>query len=421
MSQEQSIFLEAADLIAARLCRDALWDGTRCNWLGDSMEFIGNTWSVVHRAFGPELYNGTSGIALFLARLFAATNERLYRVAAEGGVEQGLSRIKDISPPARIGFYSGLTGIAYALIVLGELLDNPGFVDKAFHLLQELSQDDPGEQGLDVISGSAGAIPALLTIYQTHRKDFLIDLAVRHGDHLLNTARQQEHGWSWNTLNMSGERHLTGFSHGTAGIAWALLELSQCTGQERFRHAAKQGFYYEQKLFSAEHENWPDFRSDYESTAPEARTPSYTTAWCHGAPGIGLSRLRAYEISGEESYKSEAEAALRTTMKMLNQSAYAGQGNYSLCHGLAGNTELMIYASQVLGNADYKTIADQVGRQGIEQYQKSYSPWPCGVNGGGETPNLMLGLAGIGYFYLRLYDPVKNPSILILSPEGQNH
>jgi lantibiotic modifying enzyme len=34
--------------------------------------------------------------------------------------------------------------------------------------------------------------------------------------------------------------------------------------------------------------------------------------------------------------------------------------------------------------------------------------------GGGETPNLMLGLAGIGYFYLRLYDPVKYPSVLII-------
>ena len=420
MSQEKQIFLKAADFIGARLCRDAVWDGTRCNWLGDSMEFIGNTWAVVHRAFGPELYNGTSGIALFLARLFAETNERLYRVVAEGGVQQALSRIEDISPPARIGFYSGSTGVAYALIVLGEIFENQNFIEKALQITQDLAQDDIGEQGLDVISGSAGAIPALLTIYQKYRKDYLIDLAIQQGECLLNTARRQEHGWSWNTLNMPGEQDLTGFSHGTAGIAWALLELFQCTGQERFRDAAQQGFRYERNLFNAEHENWPDFRSFYESTGPGAGTPAYAVAWCHGAPGIGLSRLRAYEISGEESYRSEAEAALRTTMKMLNQSAFMGQGNYSLCHGLAGNTELVIYASQILRNADYKVFADQIGRQGIEQYQKNYTPWPCGVNGGGETPNLMLGLAGIGYFYLRLYDPVKNPSILILSSKSQN-
>ena len=30
----------------------------------------------------------------------------------------------------------------------------------------------------------------------------------------------------------------------------------------------------------------------------------------------------------------------------------------------------------------------------------------------------MLGLAGIGHFYLRLFDPAKVPSILLLAPRG---
>ena len=137
-------------------------------------------------------------------------------------------------------------------------------------------------------------------------------------------------------------------------------------------------------------------------------------AWCHGAPGIGLSRLRAYQISGDDVYRQEAEVALQTTAQGLQQAILTRQGNYSLCHGNAGNAELMMYASDVLGNTDYRAIADQVGRQGIEEHQKSGVPWSCGVVGGGETPNLMLGLAGIGYFYLRLYDAVRYPSVLII-------
>ena len=39
-------------------------------------------------------------------------------------------------------------------------------------------------------------------------------------------------------------------------------------------------------------------------------------------------------------------------------------------------------------------------------------PWPCGVLGAGETPNLMLGLAGIGDLLLRLYDSEATPSAL---------
>src|SRR5512140_2885050 len=38
MTSERTQFLEAAAAIGADLCRDAIWDGPRCNWLGDSME-----------------------------------------------------------------------------------------------------------------------------------------------------------------------------------------------------------------------------------------------------------------------------------------------------------------------------------------------------------------------------------------------
>ena len=37
-----------------------------------------------------------------------------------------------------------------------------------------------------------------------------------------------------------------------------------------------------------------------------------------------------------------------------------------------------------------------------------------------ETPSLMLGTAGIAYFYLRLYDPCQVPSVLILRMQEQN-
>ena len=37
---------------------------------------------------------------------------------------------------------------------------------------------------------------------------------------------------------------------------------------------------------------------------------------------------------------------------------------------------------------------------------------PCGI----ETPGLMTGLAGIGYELLRLAEPQRIPSLLLLSP-----
>ena len=415
MTQPNSIFLETADSIGARLCSDALWAGERCNWLGDSMEPIGNNWTVVHRTFGPELYNGTSGIALFLTRLFAETQERPYRVTAQGAMRHAMSRLDDIPSPMEIGFYSGLTGIAYTLLDLSETFDNPDYNARAFRILEDLARSEPIPEALDVVGGSAGAIPALLNIHRRYPKDMLLDLAVRHGEYLLNNARRTNIGWSWTTLStpyQEKQRDLTGFAHGAAGIAWALLELYRQTGEERFRSGAEQGFRYEQHWYNPRYGNWPDFRNLFQAAGGD-KTPTYMVAWCHGAPGIGLSRLRAYEIL-DQGYLPQAQAAIQTTANMLQQMAPTGQCNYSLCHGLAGNAELLVYAAQVLGNDEYKALADQVGQRGIEFFRNNGAPWPCGVSGGGETPNLMLGLAGIGHFYLRLYDPTRIPSVLMV-------
>src|ERR1044072_1330886 len=110
-ARKDGTFLEAADFIAALLCRDAVWSGGRCNWLGDSMEFVGGQWATAHRAFGADLYSGTSGVALFLAAVYAKAPEPLFRETAAGGARQALSRLDEIPGPARIGFYTGHTGV----------------------------------------------------------------------------------------------------------------------------------------------------------------------------------------------------------------------------------------------------------------------------------------------------------------------
>jgi lantibiotic modifying enzyme len=45
--------------------------------------------------------------------------------------------------------------------------------------------------------------------------------------------------------------------------------------------------------------------------------------------------------------------------------------------------------------------------------------WQCAGPGGVEMPGLMLGLAGIGYQMLRLADPDRVPSVLLLAPPVQ--
>lgn len=384
------------------------------------MEFIGGAWTVAHRALGPDLYGGTSGVALFLARLHVATKQRLYRVVAEAAARQALSQVDKLPASVRIGFYSGAVGIAFALVNLGEMFGEQGWIDKGLHIARQLAQGDLGEQGLDVTSGSAGAIPALLRLHSSYKQDFLMDLALRHGRRLMDTARKADQGWSWDTLHRPDQPGLTGFSHGTAGIAWALLELHHATGENTFRAAAEQAIRYERHWFNAEQGNWADLRSLFDPTLGDGKTLTYMLAWCHGAPGIGLARIRALEITGDGSYREEAEIAVRTTAESLKQSLQTGQGNFSLCHGLAGNAELLLFAAEALAEPQYKALAEEIGQLGISLYEADRAPWPCGVLGGDETPSLLLGLAGIGWFYLRLYDQTT-PSVLILKTAADIH
>src|SRR5258708_22196008 len=116
MSTRSEQFLEAAHSIGMRLCRDAIWAGERCNWIGSSMEYVANNWQTVQKAFGPELYAGTAGIGLFLAELESVAHEAIFRKTAQAAFATTLSRASELPAAMGIGFYSGLTGVGYCRI-----------------------------------------------------------------------------------------------------------------------------------------------------------------------------------------------------------------------------------------------------------------------------------------------------------------
>jgi len=94
----------------------------------------------------------------------------------------------------------------------------------------------------------------------------------------------------------------------------------------------------------------------------------------------------------------------------------SGAGNFSLCHGLGGNAEILADSVRLLGDeADENAeLAHTVADAGLERHVQHAIPWPCGTFEG-ETASLFLGLAGIGMFYLRLHDPAR-PSVLLIVP-----
>ena len=256
-----------------------------------------------------------------------------------------------------------------------------------------------------MISGDAGLILALAAArIQPDRMETL-------ARNLLASAKQTRNALSWRTINPRRSRDLTGFSHGTAGIAAALLIAYEQTRQHEFLTGAARAIQYEQACFSEVDRNWPDYRS-----ARNRRSqPSYTVAWCHGAPGIALSRALAVEVCGQDDgYQNDLTAALDTTRAAV-ETPTPGTG-FCLCHGVAGNADVLL----LLGRPEDQTIVRQAAASGIancypNKRKGAFSQKP---------PGLMSGWAGIGQFYLRVFDPSVPSPLWIgteLSPRKKGH
>ncbi len=421
MTPRSEYFLSSAIEIAYRIADQAVWHEGRCNWVGaepierrDTSYFAG----AKYKALSPDLYSGTSGVAVCLAEMSAVTKEDKFRRMALGAVRQAFSRADAIPFHLRIGLFTGWTGIALAAARIGVILDEPTFLDQAVEMVHGAISGNIDRDQFDLMSGRAGAIAVLVTLHDAFNDAVLLEYAIRLGDELLESADKTDRGYSWKSPGLGNWHNLTGFSHGTAGAAYALLELFHATGMDRFRDAASLAFQYERHWFDPSVENWPDFRRDPNSSRRKMRSHRHMTFWCHGAPGIALSRLRAYEILGDATFRAEANLALKTTRAAVELAMASGDDNFSLCHGLAGNAEALQYGTQLLDSARGENSATVVkaAEYGTERYSACQGGWPCGTHGG-ETPNLMLGLAGICHFYLRLYEP-SIPSILILRKEA---
>jgi len=350
---------------------------------------------------GPDLYLGLSGITLFLAHLGAVSGEsRFTRLARAATVTLRSQLARGNHLIEAVGGFAGWGGVLYTLTHLGALWHDESLVDLAERVAAPLGPEIDADPYLDVVGGSAGCLAALLVLHSRRPSGPALAHAVRCGEHLLARARRMEHGWGW-ILDKPGLVPLGGFSHGAAGISWALLQLAAATGDERFHEAALQALEYERSLYSPS-TGWPDLRQG-------APTEEHSMcAWCHGAPGVALGRLDSLRFLDDDAMREDLATAVSATV-----TGGFGKG-HSLCHGDFGNLEILAFAAEVLGTPG---LDQQIGRLagGVLASIREYG-WRCGVLARGEMPGLMLGLAGIGYGLLRTGAPDRVPSILRLAP-----
>ncbi len=258
------------------------------------------------------------------------------------------------------------------------------------------------DESLDTMNGCAGAILALLACHNATGEPKVLATAIACGRHLLQGRRLDKFGLkTWPTLD---KRHLTGFSHGAAGIAYALLQLYKVTSDAEFYQAAAEGISFEGRAFVSGQNNWPDYRR----AAALSQGPMFSMAWCHGAPGIGLGRIAALDIVDTPEVRRDIQAALASTssVNLLPRD--------HLCCGNAGLMDTLCTAGDRFPRDEWGHKALQLAARMIARSHK-HGGFSIGFHNGFFNPSLFQGAAGVGYQMLRLADPARIPSVLLLN------
>ncbi|MDQ2775706.1 MAG: hypothetical protein M3Y57_12435, partial [Acidobacteriota bacterium] len=167
MSPSGYEFDHVAETIGTKIVRDAFWRENRCNWLGaQSIQRLGRDagTGMAYQTLGPDLYSGTSGVALFLAELAAVTGDSATRNTAVAAIRQALSRSEDVPPAARLGLFSGWLGIVLAAVRISLILDSPEIRSETLLLLRRCRDERIDTEEFDLMTGNAGAIGALLVL-----------------------------------------------------------------------------------------------------------------------------------------------------------------------------------------------------------------------------------------------------------------
>jgi class II lanthipeptide synthase len=394
-------FAAEADRIAQELSRCAIRRGPGAAWIG--LDWLGDAEVFQLVCLGPDLYNGVSGIALFLAAHAAVTGRKPSAELAIAGVAHLRKNLKSrgaarMARSLGVGGATGLGSIVYALTVMSKMLRDDSLLADA-HVAAALFSDGliAADKQLDVIGGSAGGILGLLRLYRDSHSADVLNRAIKCGEHLIAQSRLgPEGGRSWVGQGL-GKRALNGMSHGAAGFAYALDSLAAATGREDFAAAAAECIAFEDSTFDAGRNNWPDLRGEGE--------PSWPCQWCHGAPGIGLARIAMTRKKGRGQLKDDVARAVEGAAK-----GWPGSVD-TLCCGTLGNVEFICEAAASLGRKDLGELA---ARRLLSVIENAASAGDYRWNSGQGKFNLGLfrGLAGVGYTALRQVDG-SLPNVLI--------
>jgi lantibiotic modifying enzyme len=359
-----------------------------------------------------DLYCGTAGVLLGCAEAVdagfdtreTATAARDRLVHLSGHPELAVLGGGD-------GLFDGWSGVAVALRAWAQVADD-GEAGHAADVVREAVAgrvlDEPTTDPArytDVISGDAGMLLAMLPATSDRSLAAVEVLA----DRLVAVAEPApdgpDRGLQWRMLS-SWKSLMPGFSHGTAGVAYALTQASQALGREDLFDVAVRGA---EALLVIGHRSTP---WAIPSALPVGdRGEQIAFGWCHGAAGTSRLFTLLDAVTPDPRW-SRAVAACLDALRAsrLPERLYPGYwDNLSRCCGTASVGQVLLDHYQTTGEHEMLAWAgvladDVLGRAvrvgpGLAWSNTEYTATPPDLP---PEPGFMQGAVGIAAWLARL-------------------
>ncbi|MEU6743991.1 type 2 lanthipeptide synthetase LanM family protein [Streptosporangium sandarakinum] len=371
------------------------------------------------QSLSPDVYGGAYGVAITLAAYVSETGQgRADEVPGLDGLladllhtirlaEERDAEARRTGPrrrPATPGGYVGIGSQIWSWLLLRRLgtVGSEEAVARAGALAGQLPEAVAADGVYDLLTGMAGAIVPLLRLSEQTGDQQWSTQADRIGERLLSLAHIDDRGARWPSTAFP--QGLGGVSHGATGIAWALARLADAAtaGAADFRALADRAFLYEESLYDPAEKGWRDLRE-----MDDLRVTS--SAWCHGAAGIGLVAADRLAREGDPRWADVLRRAAASSWSK-------GIGwNHTLCHGDLGNWEVVRHAIDV-GVGPEELTPEYLAAYMIGSMDE-HGP-VSGLSRDAFSPGLMPGVGGMLYQLLRLPPDTSLPSVLLPDPEN---
>jgi len=370
------------------------------------------------------LYSGSSGVVLFFLEAYRLTGKKTFLDEARSGADYLLTTLSHTMGPNESGLYTGLSGIGFVLAETFRITNESKYgkgVMQCLHLLRKSAE--PTENGIrwssvtDIISGSAGI--GLFLLYVADKLDLpdALTLAERAGYELLARAITDRNGLKW-AMDDSYPRLMPNFSHGTAGVAYFLMELHRVTDNPVFLDKALLGGRYLQSLAT---EDGMVFHHE-----PGGEDLFYL-GWCHGPPGTTRLYYRLWRATGDPSWIEAIHRAAQTILHSgIPDTALPGfWNNVGQCCGSAGVADFFLSLYRLTNRLEYREFAyyltdDLLARAsdmetGLAWIQAEHRVRPDYLI---AQTGYMQGAAGIGMWLLRISSNQREAKERIMLPDS---